>query len=288
VNVLLRLLGWLIAIALVALPVVAVLNGWIGAQRWPLTTLRATGEFERVDTALLRATLLPYAKRGFFAVDLDRAQAAVAKLPWVETAEVRKRWPDVLEVHVTEHRPYARWGRDRLLSEQGRLFAARGVEVPPSLPQFAGPVTRTADVVELYRDASALFAPTGVPVRTVALDPRGSWTLVLGNGIEVVVGRNEARARLARFVRLMPRLLEQPAQQLVRADLRYTNGFSLTWTPMKPAPASAAPAAGPVPPLPTTAGAHPRLSFQTPRLAHVALRAQAQRPLSTFRRLSPT
>lgn len=287
-NVLLRLLGWLIAVALVALPVVAVLNGWIGAQRWPLTTLRATGEFERVDTALLRATLLPYAKRGFFAVDLDRAQAAVAKLPWVETAEVRKRWPDVLEVHVTEHRPYARWGRDRLLSEQGRLFAARGVEVPPSLPQFAGPVTRTADVVELYRDASALFAPTGVPVRTVALDPRGSWTLVLGNGIEVVVGRNEARARLARFVRLMPRLLEQPAQQLVRADLRYTNGFSLTWAPVKPAPASAAPAAGAAPALPATAGAHSRLSFQTPRLAHVALRAQAQRPLSTFRRLSPT
>lgn len=287
-NVLLRLLGWLLAVALVALPVVAVLNGWIGAQRWPLTTLRATGEFERVDTALLRATLLPYAKRGFFAVDLDGARAAVAKLPWVETAEVRKRWPDVLEVHVTEHRPYARWGRDRLLSEQGRLFAARGVEVPPSLPQFAGPVTRTADVVELYRDASALFAPTGVPVRTVVLDPRGSWTLVLDNGIEVVVGRNEARARLARFVRLMPRLLEQPAQQLVRADLRYTNGFSLTWTPVKQAPADTAPAAGAAAPLRATAGASSHIPLQVPRLAHVALRAQARLPLSSFRRLSPT
>lgn len=284
-NVLLRLLGWLIAVALVALPVVAVLNGWIGAQRWPLTTLRATGEFERVDTALLRATLLPYAKRGFFAVDLDGARSAVAKLPWVETAEVRKRWPDVLEVHVTEHRPYARWGRDRLLSEQGRLFAARGVEVPSSLPQFAGPATRTADVVELYRDASALFAPTGVPVRTVVLDPRGSWTLVLDNGIEVVVGRNEARARLARFVRLMPRLLEQPAQQLVRADLRYTNGFSLTWTPVKPAPASAAPTAAPVS---ATAGVRSRLPFEAPRLARAALRAQVRQPLSSFRRLSPT
>lgn len=285
-NVLLRLLGWLLAVALVALPVVAVLNGWIGANRWPLTTLRATGEFERVDTALLRATLLPYAKRGFFAVDLDRAQAAVAKLPWVETAQVRKRWPDVLEVHVTEHRPYARWGRERLLSEQGRLFSARGVEVPPSLPQFAGPATRTADVVALYRDASALFAPTGVPVRRVALDARGSWTLMLDNGIEVIVGRNEARARLARFVRLMPRLLEQPAQQLVRADLRYTNGFSLTWAPLKPAPATTAPAA--VPPVSATAGAHSRLPFQAPRLAHVALRAQARPPLPTFRRLSPT
>src|SRR5690606_20181289 len=31
---------WALAIALVALPVVAVFNGWIGAERWPLRTLR--------------------------------------------------------------------------------------------------------------------------------------------------------------------------------------------------------------------------------------------------------
>ena len=60
-NAMLRLVGWLLAVALVALPVVALLNGWIGAGHWPLTKLRATGEFERVDAALLRTTLMPYA-----------------------------------------------------------------------------------------------------------------------------------------------------------------------------------------------------------------------------------
>ena len=60
--------------------------------------------------------MLPYAQRGFFAVDLEAAQTAVAHLPWVERAEVRKRWPDVLEVQVIEHMPFARWGADRLLS----------------------------------------------------------------------------------------------------------------------------------------------------------------------------
>ena len=69
-----------------------------------------------------------------------------------------------------------------------------------------------------------------------AVPPRGSWTLGLDNGAQVVVGRSEARARLARFVRLMPQLLAQQAQVLKLADLRYTNGFALTWVPM-PAPA---------------------------------------------------
>jgi len=238
VNALLRIVGWVLAVALVVLPVVAVLNGWVGASHWPLTKLQATGEFRRVDGALLRQTLLPYAQRGFFAVDLEAAQNAVAKLPWVESAEVRKRWPDVLEVRVVEHKPFARWGNDRLLSEHGRLFPAKGIAVPSGLPQFDGPETRTRDVVELYNQSRELLAKVGIGVQEVGLDPRGSWTLGLNNGAVVVVGRSEARARLDRFVRLLPQLLTQNTQQLARADLRYTNGFALTW---KPAPTPVTP-----------------------------------------------
>lgn len=236
-SAMLRLLAWLLAVALVALPVVAVLNGWVGQERWPLTTLRATGQFDRVDEAALRAALLPYARQGFFAVDLDGARAAVAGLPWVEHAEVRKRWPDVLEVQVVEHVPFARWGGDRLLSEHGRLFPAEGIEVPAGLPQLAGPDGRVADVVELYNEARLRFAPLGIEVHAVRLDPRGSWSLALDSGAEVVVGRSEARARIGRFVRLLPQLLTQRTQRLQRADLRYTNGFALSWAPVPKADA---------------------------------------------------
>lgn len=232
-NALLRLVGWLLALALVALPVVAVLNGWIGADQWPLKRLRVTSEFERVDAAALRKTLLPYAQRGFFAVDLPAAQDAVAKLPWVEHAEVRKRWPDVLEVRVIEHKPFARWGQDRLLSEQGRLFPISNIQVPANLPQFSGPETRVADVVALYNESRELFAPVGLDVRQVDVDQRGSWTLGLANGAQIVVGRSEARARLGRFVKLLPQLMSQRVQVLARADLRYTNGFSLSWAPVQ-------------------------------------------------------
>ena len=31
-----RLTAWTLAIALVVLPVAAVLNGWIGGERWPM------------------------------------------------------------------------------------------------------------------------------------------------------------------------------------------------------------------------------------------------------------
>jgi len=169
-NAVLRMLAWLLAIALVVLPVVAVVNGWVGAERWPLAKLRVHGEFKRVPPEELQKALLPYARSGFFAVKLQDAQNAVEKLPWVESAQVRKQWPDVLEVTIVEHRPFARWGKDRLLSEQGRLFAVpHGLENAP-LPELDGPDGMTTEVVELYNDSRALFAPAGVDVQKVAMD----------------------------------------------------------------------------------------------------------------------
>lgn len=228
-NAALRIFAWLLALALVALPVVAVVNGWIGAERWPLTKLRVHGEFQRVDPAQLRATVLPYAQRGFFAVSLQQAQDAVEKLAWVEHAEVRKRWPDVLEISIVEHKPFARWGQDRLLSEHGRLFPVPKGLSGLKLPQLGGPDTQVQEVVALYNESRQLFAPLGIEVQSLVMDRRGSWSLRLGNGTDVVVGRADARPRLSRFVRMLPQLLSRQQAPLLRADLRYTNGFALSW-----------------------------------------------------------
>jgi len=232
-----KLVAWGIALTLVALPILGVLNGWFAGDRWPVTRLDVSARFDHVSAEQIRAAAQPLLGKGFFALDLDDVRAAVAKLPWVERAEVRKRWPDVLEVTVYEHRPFARWSGGLLLSEQGRLFPANGIDVPKGLPQLGGPEARVSEVVELYNESRAMFAPIGLEVRVVELDPRGSWTLGLDNGARIVVGRSEARARLSRFVRLLPQLLTQQAQVLKLADLRYTNGFALTWAPV-PAPAA--------------------------------------------------
>ncbi|MCC7249270.1 MAG: FtsQ-type POTRA domain-containing protein [Lysobacter sp.] len=228
-NAFLRLLAWMLALVLVALPVVAVINGWIGAERWPLRTLRVVGELQRVDDAALRAAVRPHAQRGFFAVRLDEAQAAVAKLPWVERAEVRKQWPDVLIVQVVEHRPFAWWGEERLLSERAKIFPATGVAAPKGLPRFDGPESASTDLIAFYNEARAMFAPAGIDIVALRIDARGSRSMTLSTGAELLLGRDDPRLRLARFARLWPQLQTQNGAALARADLRYTNGFALTW-----------------------------------------------------------
>lgn len=236
----LRIAGIALAIALIAFPVVAMMKGWIGADRFALTTLRLSSDGRHVADAEVQKIVAPYAKQGFFAIKLDDAQRALAKLPWVESAEVSRRWPDVLEVRIHEHRPLALWDETLLLSERGRIYprAAMGTALPKNLPQLGGDPRRVAEVLAFYNQSRELFAPLGIGVRELRQDARGSWSIGLSDGASVLVGRHEPEDRVRRFAELLPKLIAPQGRALERADLRYANGFALKWREAASLPAA--------------------------------------------------
>ena len=237
----LRFAAWIIALALVALPVVGVLEGWFASDRWPVRQLQVHATFRRVSAAQVRAAVQPGLGAGFFAIRLDKVRDAVAALPWVGQVEVSKHWPDALDITLTEIQPVAHWGSDALLDRDGRVFKVPDAGVVHGLPRFNAPDDRTADVMAFYRTAETDFAPYGLRVASVDLSARGSWTLRLSNGGRVVVGSERPDQHLARFAAALPMLMRGRSDGFVYADLRYSNGFAVRW------PEPAAPAASPNP-----------------------------------------
>ncbi len=242
---LLKLLAWGIAITLVALPIVGVLNGWFASDRWPVTKLDVHAEFNHVSAEQIRAAVAPHLGEGFFAIDLADVRAAVAKLPWVEHAEARKRWPDAIELTVYEQQPYARWGSDRLINRHGKVFSVAGAEGLQGLPELSGPDDRLDDVIRFHADCLKEFSGSGLIVTAVALSPRGGWKLTLANGASIEVGRDQPRERLKRFLDAWPKLAAGRNEAPGYVDLRYANGFALRWgSAPVPSPAPAPESAG--------------------------------------------
>ena len=237
-SFLLKLLAWGIALTLVALPIVGVLNGWFASDRWPVAKLGVRAEFNHVSAEQIRAAAQPLLGDGFFAVKLHEVRAAVAKLPWVERVEARKRWPDAIELVVFEQQPYARWGEERLVNRRGEIFTVAGATGLQGLPRLAGPDDRLADVLQFYADCLKEFTGSGLVIDAVTLSPRGGWKLDLASGAEIELGREDARPRLKRFLDVWPRLAGAHAGPPAYVDLRYENGFAMRW----PEPATASPA----------------------------------------------
>ena len=235
-----KLLAWGIALTLVALPVVGVLNGWFASERWPIGQLAVRGEFNHVSAEQIRAAVLPQLGGGFFAVRLDAIRAAVARLPWVEHVEARKRWPDTIDLVVREQQPYAHWGSDRLVSRRGGIFTVAGAEGLQGLPRLSGPDDRLDDVLRFYADCVKEFSGSGLVIDAVTLSLRGGWKLDLASGAVIEIGREDATARLERFLDVWPRLAGTHAAPPQSIDLRYANGFTVRWAE----PAAAPPPAG--------------------------------------------
>jgi cell division protein FtsQ len=233
-----RLAAWLLALGLVLTPLVALLNGWLASERWPIERLRINAEYLKVDEQAVRAAAIPALHSGYFAVDLGRVREAVAALPWVESAEVRKHWPDLVEITVLEHRAHARWGNDRLVSRRGVLFAPPDIDLQVGLPLLEGPDRRLQEVLQMHQAVSELLARQRLDMRSLRLSARGSWSLQLDDGARIMAGRGDPLPRLHRFAAALPRLLANETRTLERADLRYANGFSLRW--LAPEPAAAA------------------------------------------------
>lgn len=235
-----RILFGMLVLLIIATPVLAVLGGWVGGQHWPMKHLQVSAPFKFVAPAQVREAVTPHLKRGFFAVDLNAINADLQRLPWVERAEVRKKWPDTLVIGLSEFKPLAEWNGTALVAEQGSIFAKPGGRLP-MLPKFSGQAIQAEEMVAFYRAAQPLFQSVGLGIAELDVSERDAWRVVLSDGLVLQVGRNDTDSRLARFIALLPKIRREQAQkQLLHADLRYTNGFALVWrdipktNPMEP------------------------------------------------------
>jgi len=224
------------AVASLLLALVAVAVAWTALQlllRSPLFPLREVtvlGALAHTTRAEVERATAGRMAANFFAADLPRLRAALERLPWVRRVELRRIWPDRIELRLEEHVALARWGDAGLVNTHGEPFPARGDAGGEALPLFAGPAGSEAEVARRYRRFAELVAPLGEAPERVILTARHAWQLRLASGLNLELGRDGAETverRLARFVAAWPESIGRLPRRPEHVDLRYPNGFAL-------------------------------------------------------------
>jgi cell division protein FtsQ len=224
----LRLLGWCVAVLLIAsalLPLVPRLGGPRAAVR-----LEIGGELSRIAPDGVQAVVAPRLDVDFYELDLAAVKDAVEALPWVAQARVERAWPATVRVHVQEHRAIARWDEHALLSDRDVVFTPPAIpEDLAGAPRLSGPPGQQASVREAYEALSAQLAAT--PFAPVALgqNARGEWTAKTADGIELRLGRGAPLDAVPRLSGPVRTALEGRLQEVTYVDLHYINGFAVGW-----------------------------------------------------------
>ena len=193
---------------------------------FPLRKVDVKGELHHVNREQVQFIVAREMKGNFFTLDLNRTRAAFEKLPWVRNVNVRRHWPDRLEVAIEEHVVLARWGGTALVNTHGELFKAASNAL---LPEFNGPEDSASEVTRHYADFTRLLKPLNLAPTRMTLSERRALELKLNNGLVVELGRDKVRERLEKFVGVYERTVAKLPQAVAYADLRYPNGFAVRY-----------------------------------------------------------
>ncbi|MDH3280076.1 MAG: FtsQ-type POTRA domain-containing protein [Gammaproteobacteria bacterium] len=226
----------IVAIALTATALLAVAaDRLFRPTAFPVDRIALQGEFKRVDPQRLREAIAAHVRGNFFAIDLREIEAAARRVDWVNRATVRRIWPRGVQVSVDEQRPVARWGPGAWLNEAGDVIRFSGVGETEALIALSGPDESGQLVLQRYREWARLLQAINLEVVRVDLSPRFAWTVAVRDGdsqaFELVLGTQNMDLRLARFIRSFPISLTPEVARIQRVDLRYTNGYAVSWRP---------------------------------------------------------
>jgi len=219
--------GGLAAAAVLAL-LAAGVQWLLRSPLFPLHEITVNGRLAHVAREDVERATDGRVRGNFFAVDLAEVRSALEVLPWARSVQVRRAWPDRLEVTIEEHVPLAHWGEAALVNTFGERFDARS-DAP--LPRLDGPEGTAPEVARRFQRFSEILAPLRLKVHRLALTPRFAWRLTLDSGLHIELGRDvgahSAELRLARFAAAYPTTLAKVEQHHDYVDLRYPNGFAL-------------------------------------------------------------
>ncbi|SJM92365.1 Cell division protein FtsQ [Crenothrix polyspora] len=200
-------------------------------QSFPIRYVRTEGVFQYLSKDEVKAVLQPQVSTDFFDVDMQSIQDTVASLPWVKAATVARIWPDTIDIKVHEKKAYVRWGKKSLITERGDIFTPKNIDAFHDLLIIEGPVQQQKKVLEVMKGIKTALADQSMELAEFNISERWTWKIKLKSGMQIVMGRNEPLKKLQRFLKTVPILGQDKINAIDVVDLRYLNGYAVSWKP---------------------------------------------------------
>ncbi|NVK75181.1 cell division protein FtsQ [Marinomonas sp. CT5] len=213
----------------ILLILVATFQGERSPETWfTIKKIEIKGDLKYVTHEELLSDYSSLLGQSLFGISLSEAMKVVLSSEWVASAEIRKVWPNTLQILVHEYTPLAYWRDGQLISTSAVIIRPNKV---PDLPltKLYGPEDSSDVVLEQFGLVSQVLAPTSLRVSVLTLEPRGAWSIRFTNGISVKLGREQILERLQRFIAVYKSDLSGRIEQIASVDARYPHGVAVGW-----------------------------------------------------------
>lgn len=171
----------------------------VGAAGFQVKQIETTGA-RRLSEAAIAAVVLDQKSRAMPLVDLNEVRARLLRYGWVADAQVSRRLPDKLVIHIIERQPVAVWqdhGQLELIDAKGVTLEQVAPEKMPDLPLLIGEGAN--EQVAAYRallDATPALRPL---VKAATWVGNRRWDLMFTTGETLALPEEMPQRALVKF-----------------------------------------------------------------------------------------
>ena len=146
---------------------------------------------------------------------------------WVYRVNVRRYWPSGVSIEVVPEAVVAYWNDDGFINAEGEMLVT-DLLVGGDLPGLYGPDGTEQEVMARFQELGGILASHGIEIRNLRRTNLGSWTIETRNRITIILGKEDLKARIDRFLAINALLQNKgEAKRVTRMDARYINGVAV-------------------------------------------------------------
>jgi len=163
-----------------------------------------------------------------YLLNLNQIKSKVSENPWVLNVETQRIFWNRIKVSIKKHDIAMRWGSQGYISSQGILFK------PNLTINSNAPIGLVAEarVKNFYYDFTQ-YQSILDPIKISTFERNSIDELTLDNNIKVILGHQKQNERLEIFVRSFEKLkIYKKIRTRGIFDMRYPNGFALSYSPL--------------------------------------------------------
>ncbi len=204
---------------------------------FPLKQVEIRGQYKNTNPQEIKAILQPYLNIGLLRLNTTAIQQQLEELPWVQTAEISRDWPNKLIISLTQKVPLAHWHKKALITADGSVFFPPVATIPNNLPYLETPSLLIPQGIIILEQMNHSLARLNLQINKLIFTERQAVTLVLQSttlqtppiSFKLLLGHNDIQERFNRFTDVFPKVFENRLNQVQYVDMRYTNGMAVKW-----------------------------------------------------------
>lgn len=167
----------------------------------------------------------------FFTSDLQALRDIATGLAWVDQVSVSRDWQRGIVVTTLPKQAIANFGTERLVDAKGAVFVPADSKdlAQEGFATLQGEISQAPVIMQQMQQVNDWYAPLGIQVEDIILSPRMTWLIRFDNGLRVIVDNENTAQKLLNLSQLLANQLSDRRDEIQSVDLRYKNGFTISW-----------------------------------------------------------